>query len=112
MIKLKQIWLAIVLFFNETKLGHFLKTSFITFTGIFFGMLFASPVLNELFKLDLPTINQLKDIWPVIVDTFFRSVWAFVLVQLGVYKYSSSEVENKKSNIIPDKQSGPGYVGK
>jgi len=102
--RIKKIWEGVVLFFNTTKLGHFIKTSFISFTGIFFGILFASPIINELFKTNFPTIQQLTDVWPVVIDAFYRSIWAFLMVQIGVYKYSSSSVEANKSNIIPSKQ--------
>lgn len=100
---MKRIIEKIKLFFSTTKLGHFIKASLVSFTGIFFGILFASPIINELFKTNFPTIQQLTDIWPVVIDAFYRSIWAFLMVQIGVYKYSSSAVEVNKSNIIPDK---------
>jgi hypothetical protein len=102
--KLKQIWEKVKLFFSTTKLGHFIKTSVITFSGIFFGMLVITPAWNAVFESSLPTIQEWKDLGPVLLDTLYRSVWAMVLVQVGIYKYSSSAEEVNKSNIVPDKK--------
>jgi len=102
--KLKKVWDGVVLFFNTTKLGHFIKSSVLSFTGIFFGILFASPIINELFNTSFPTIQQLTDVWPVVIDAFYRSIWAFIMVQIGVYKYSSSAVEVNKPIVKIDKK--------
>lgn len=101
--KIKSFWDAIISFFATTKLGHNIKSISVTFTGLFIGILVVNPLINELFKSALPTIKQLTDIWPVLVDAFYRAIWALLLVQLGIYKYSSSQVEVSKSNIIPTK---------
>ena len=101
--KLKQIWEKIKLFFSTTKLGHFIKSSFITFTGIFIGMLVLTPAWNAVFETNLPTIKEIKDLWPVVLDSFYRALWALILLEIGIYKYSSSKEEIKKSNLIPDK---------
>lgn len=91
----------IKLFFETTKLGHQIKSFAVTFTGLFFGMLILTPAWNAVFEVQLPTIQEWKDLLPVVVDTLYRSLWAMVLVQVGVYKYSSSKEEVKKSNIVP-----------
>lgn len=101
--KLKQIWEKIKLFFSTTKLGHQIKSFTVTFSGIFIGMLVLTPAWNAVFETNLPTIQEWQDLWPVVLDTLYRSVWALILVQVGVYKYSSSETEIKKSNILPGK---------
>ena len=101
--KLKTIWLNILLFFNTTKLGHQIKSIAVNFTGIFFGILLLNPLINELLKTSLPTIKQLTDIWPVVVDAFYRAIWALLLIQIGIYKYSSSKDESNKSFATPDK---------
>lgn len=101
---MKQLIEKIKLFFSTTKLGHQIKSFLVTFTGIFFGMLILTPAWNAVFEASLPTINEWKDLGPVILDTLYRSLWALVLVQVGVYKYSSSESEIKKSNIAPNKK--------
>ncbi|NCU40112.1 hypothetical protein EOL99_04480 [Candidatus Falkowbacteria bacterium] len=89
----------IKLFFSETKTGHQIKSFLVTFTGIFFGMLVLTPAYNAVFEADLPTIQEFKDLWPVVVDTLYRSIWAIILVQLGIYKYSSSHEEASKPII-------------
>ena len=91
-------------FFATTKLGHFIKSTVVTFTGIFLGMLILTPAWNTLMGTSLPTIQQFKDLVPVIVDSFYRALWALFLLQIGVYKYSSSKEEANKSNIVPDKK--------
>jgi hypothetical protein len=101
--KFGEVCLNIKLFFNTTKLGHQIKSFVVTFTGVFFGMLILTPAWNAVFEVNLPTIREWQDLGPVALDTFYRSIWAFVLVQVGVYKYSSSEEETKKSNILPEK---------
>lgn len=101
---IKKIVSDIKSFLNDTKLGHFIKSSVITFTGIYLGILGLNPLINELLKTDLPTINQLNNIWPVLVDAFYRAIWAMILVQIGVYKYNSSQDEANKSLIIPNKK--------
>jgi flagellar biosynthesis protein FlhB len=93
----------IKLFFSTTKLGHFIKSAFVTFTGIFIGMLILTPAWNTLTGSALPTIQQFKDLWPVVLDSFYRALWAFFLLQIGVYKYSSSTVETTKPVITPNK---------
>lgn len=104
MSKLKKIYSQIVSFINDTKAGHFIKSTVITFTGIYIGILTLNPILNELFNTDFPTIQQLKDAGPVLIDAFYRALWAFVMLKLGIYKYHSSEAENNKSYIIPSKK--------
>jgi hypothetical protein len=88
-------------FFSTTKLGKAIKSGAVTFTALFFGILFLNPVINSFLSLDLPTIQQLKDIVPVLIDTFYRAIWAVALLQIGVYRYNSSEVEKAKPAIIP-----------
>jgi hypothetical protein len=90
-------------FFATTKLGHQIKSFVVTFTGIFFGMLVLTPAFNAVFSIDLPTITELKDLYPVLLDTFYRSAWTMVLIQMGIYKYSSSDSEVEKPVIIPVK---------
>jgi len=88
---------------NETKLGHQIKSFIVTFSGIYFGMIVLTPAWNAVFETDLPTIQEWKDLIPVAIDTLYRSVWALVLVEIGVYKYSSSKEEKEKSTLIPNK---------
>jgi len=99
---MKQFIEKIKLFFSTTKLGHQIKSFLVTFTGIFFGMLILTPAWNAVFEANLPTINEWKDLGPVILDTLYRSIWALVLVQIGVYKYSASSIEKEKAIIIPN----------
>ena len=101
--KFSEMCVNIKLFFSTTKLGHQIKSFVVTFTGVFFGMLILTPAWNAVFETNLPTIQEWRDLGPVVLDTFYRSVWAFILVQVGVYKYSSSETEKTKSNILPEK---------
>lgn len=101
--KIKSILAKIKLFFTTTKLGHTIKSMFITFTGIFVGILTINPLINELAHTSLPTIQQLKDIWPVVVDALYRAAWAFIMLEIGIYKYQSSETEKNKNNVIPTK---------
>jgi len=86
----------IKLFFSTTKLGHQIKSFIVTFTGLFLGMLVLTPAYNAVFEADLPTIQEFKDLWPVVIDTLYRSIWAFILLQMGIYKYSSSSEEVNK----------------
>ena len=100
--KLKQIWDKTKLFFATTKLGQFIKSGLITFTGIFFGMLVLTPAWNALTGTALPTIQQFKDLIPVVLDSFYRALWAFLMVEAGVYKYNSSAIEKTNPVIIPE----------
>jgi hypothetical protein len=86
----------IKLFFSTTKMGHQIKSFIVTFTGLFLGMLVLTPAYNAVFEADLPTIQEFKDLWPVVIDTLYRSIWAFILLQMGIYKYSSSSEEINK----------------
>ena len=101
--KLKQLWLGVSDFFNSTKLGQLIKSGFVTFTGIFFGILVATPAINSLFHVAYPTIHQLKDLAPVALDALYRAVWAFIGVETGLYKYNSSTTEKSNPVIIPTK---------
>ena len=101
--KIKKIFISIKSFFKNTKLWQFIKSAVITFTGIFFGMIIISPAWNALTGTALPTIQQFKDIIPVAVDAFYRAIWAFMMVEMGVYKYNSSATEQKNPIIIPTK---------
>ena len=92
----------IKLFFSTTKLGHAIKSAVVTFTGIFFGILAINPLWNELFQTSLPTIQQFKDLLPVLLDAFYRAIWAFALLEIGLYKYSSSKVEANKNAVTPN----------
>jgi len=101
MSKIQILLEKIKLFFSTTKLGHQIKSFAVTFTGIFFLTLTVTPAWNAVFEADLPTIQEWKDLLPVVIDTIYRSVWAMILVQVGIYKYSSSKDEIKKSNVVP-----------
>lgn len=96
---MKELIEKIKIFFSTTKTGHQIKSFLVTFTGIFFGMLVLTPAYNAVFEADLPTIQEFKDLWPVVIDTIYRSIWAMILVQLGIYKYSSSNEETNKPII-------------
>lgn len=96
---MKELIEKVKTFFATTKAGHQIKSSLVTFTGIFFGMLVLTPAYNAVFEADLPTIQEFKDLWPVLIDTLYRSIWALILVQLGLYKYSSSNEEINKPII-------------
>jgi len=100
---MKNIWLKISTFFNTTKLGQFIKSGIITFTGIFFGMLVLTPAYNVLTHSALPTIQQFKDLIPVALDAFYRALWAFIMVETGIYKYNSSSTEKSNPVIVPNK---------
>ena len=101
--KLQNMWAGINNFFGNTKLGQFIKSALITFTGIFFGMIVLTPAWNSLTGTALPTIQQLKDLIPVLADSFYRALWAFIMVEAGVYKYNSSAKEKTNPVIIPTK---------
>ena len=101
--KLKGFYEKVKLFFNDTKLGHFIKSSIVTFTGIFIGMIVITPIFNELVNTGLPTITQLSDLKDVAIDSFYRALWAFILVETGVYKYNSSTAEKEKGAVVPTK---------
>lgn len=101
---MKKLLEKVKLFFSTTKLGHQIKSFVVTFTGIFFGMLILTPAWNAIFEANLPTIKEWQDLWPVALDTLYRSVWALILVQVGVYKYSSSKVEKEKTILTTDKK--------
>ena len=92
----------IKLFFSTTKLGHAIKSAAITFGTIFIGILALNPLINTFLSNPLPVIDQAKDLIPVIVDAFYRSIGAFILMQIGLYKYSSSKVEANKNAVTPN----------
>ena len=98
---MKNIWLKTVAFFNTTKLGQFIKSGFITFTGIFIGMLILTPAWNALTGSTVPTIQQFKDLVPVALDSFYRALWACIMVETGIYKYNSSSTEKSNPVIVP-----------
>jgi len=100
---MQQLYFKIKKFFNDTKLGHFIKSMFVTFTGIFIGILVLTPAYNAVFETNLPTIQEWKDLLPVVLDSFYRALWAMIMIQIGIYKYSSSTDEKLKNIIIPKK---------
>jgi len=64
-----------------------LKSAWQTFIAIFLGSIAVSPVINNFFNLDLPTIQGVKDVLPVILDTAYRAAWITLLTQTGLSKY-------------------------
>ena len=72
--------------FMASKIGVEISSAFHTFTSIFVGTLIFAPAINALANTDLPTIQQLKDIFPVVVDTIYRSLWMTLLIRSGLSK--------------------------
>lgn len=63
------------------------KSAFATFSALFLGLLVANPLINKLISTDLPTISQLKDVGPVLLDTFYRTCWIMLLSLIGFKKF-------------------------
>ena len=81
--KIKEAYNAFII----TKLGIEVKSAVHTFLGIFIGTITLAPAFNELIGTDLPTINELKDVIPVILDAIYRSAWVTIITVTGLIKY-------------------------
>jgi len=73
--------------FLASKWGTELKSATVTFSAIFIGSLVITPAFNSLVGTDFPTIQQLKDVVPVLADTLYRSLWITLLTETGLIKY-------------------------
>lgn len=87
---MKKIIEKLKVFFNTNPIGIEIKSATMTFTGLFAGMILAAPAINHLIRTDLPTIQQFKDVWPVVIDTAYRSAWITVLTVTGLFKYRNT----------------------
>lgn len=56
-----------------------------TFLAVFIGTLLATPLVNTLLGTDLPTIDQFRDLLPVLLDTLYRAAWITFLQKIGLY---------------------------
>lgn len=74
------------LWFLSDKVQYEIKSAAMTFCGIFAGTIVLNPIFNQLIGTDLPTIQQLKDVLPVLVDAGYRAAWITTLIELGLYK--------------------------
>ena len=61
-----------------------IRSIFHTFVGMFVGALLATPLINAMLGTSLPTVDQFKDVFPIILDTVYRAAWMTFLIKVGL----------------------------
>ena len=64
---------------------HEAQSTLHTFLAVFIGTLLATPIVNAILGTDLPTIDQFRDLGPVVLDTLYRAAWITFLQKIGLY---------------------------
>lgn len=64
-----------------------LESAWHTFVILFLADTALMPAINQLFNVDFPTIQDIKDVIPVLIDTTLRSLWLTALTMTGLIKY-------------------------